>query len=98
MERVHAAVLGAHVRSECMLPLEMYLEEGIPLVCYIRDQPYAELVETSEQSCHAFLSFSFVGLDCIKVQIDISWKCIGWTQSACSYTDCACLRLDPVAC
>ena len=58
VERVHAAVLGAHVRSQCMLPLEMYLEEGIPLVCYLRDQPYAQLVETSEQSCHAFLSFS----------------------------------------
>ena len=58
VERVHAAVLGAHVRSQCMLPLEMYLEEGIPLVCYLRDQPYAQLVETAEQSCHAFLSFS----------------------------------------
>ena len=60
VERVHAAVLGAHVRSCCLLPLEMYLEEGIPLVCYLRDQPHAELVETSEQSCHAFLSFSNV--------------------------------------
>ena len=58
LERVHAAVLGAHVRSQCLLPLEMYLEEGIPLVCYLRDEPYAQLVETSEQSCHAFLSFS----------------------------------------
>lgn len=55
---MHAALLGAHVRSGCLLPLEMYLEEGIPLVCYLRHQPYAELVETSEQSCHAFLSFS----------------------------------------
>ena len=58
VERVHAAVLGAHVRSRCMLPLEMYLEEGIPLVCYLRHQPHAELVETSEQSMHAFLSIS----------------------------------------
>ena len=55
---MHAAVLGTHERSCCLLPLEMYLEEGIPLVCYLRDQPHAELVETSEQSCHAFLSFS----------------------------------------
>lgn len=55
---MHAAVVGRHVRSQCLLPLEMYLEEGIPLVTYIRDQPYAQLVETSEQSCHAFLSFS----------------------------------------
>lgn len=58
VERVHAAVLGGHVRSRCMLPLEMYLEEGIPLVCYLRHQPHAELVETSEQSMHAFLSIS----------------------------------------
>lgn len=58
VERVHAAVVGEHVRHGCLLPLEMYLEEGIPLVCYVRQQPFAELVETSEQSCHAFLSFS----------------------------------------
>lgn len=58
LERVHAAVMGAHRRSQCLLPLEMYLEEGIPLVCYVRDGPYAEMVELPEQSCHAFLSFS----------------------------------------
>lgn len=55
---MHAAVVGSHVRSVCLLPLEMYLEEGIPLVCYLRHHPFAQLVETSEQSCHAFLSFS----------------------------------------
>lgn len=50
--------MGAHRRSHCLLPLEMYLEEGIPLVCYVRDGPHAEMVELPEQSCHAFLSFS----------------------------------------
>ena len=58
LERVHAAVMGAHQRSQCLLPLEMYLEEGIPLVCHVRDGPHAEMVELPEQSCHAFLSFS----------------------------------------
>ena len=58
LERVHAAVMGAHKRHGCLLPLEMYLEEGIPLVCYVRDKPYAEMVELPEQSCHCFLSFS----------------------------------------
>jgi hypothetical protein len=58
MERVHAAVVGAHERHACLLPLEMYLEEGIPLVCYIRDQGHAQMVELPEQSCHAFMSFA----------------------------------------
>ena len=58
VERVHGAVMGAHKRSHCLLPLEMYLEEGIPLVCYVRDGPCAEMVELPEQSCHCFLSFS----------------------------------------
>lgn len=69
MERVHAAVVGAHERHACLLPLEMYLEEGIPLVCYIRDQGHAQMVELPEQSCHAFLSFSNAAASppCIKV-------------------------------
>ena len=58
VERVHAAVLGAHERHACLLPLEMYLEEAIPLVCYIRDQGHAQMVELPEQSCHAFMSFA----------------------------------------
>ncbi len=58
VERVHAAVLGAHERHACLLPLEMYLEEGIPLVCHIRDQGHAQMVELPEQSCHAFISFA----------------------------------------
>ncbi len=58
VERVHAAVLGAHERHACLLPLEMYLEEGIPLVCYVRDQGHAQMVELPEQSCHAFMSFA----------------------------------------
>ena len=58
VERVHAAVLGAHERHACLLPLEMYLEEAIPLACYIRDQGHAQMVELPEQSCHAFISFA----------------------------------------
>ena len=58
VERVHAAVLGAHERHACLLPLEMYLEEAIPLVCYIRDLGHAQMVELPEQSCHAFISFA----------------------------------------
>lgn len=30
--RVHAAVAGRHTRHGQLLPLEVYLEEGIPLV------------------------------------------------------------------
>ncbi|KAL0040081.1 hypothetical protein WJX79_005501 [Trebouxia sp. C0005] len=69
VERVHAAVMGAHERHACLLPLEMYLEEGIPLVCYIRDQGHAQMVELPEQSCHAFMSFSNAAAPppCIKV-------------------------------
>lgn len=63
LERVHAAVMGAHKRHGCLLPLEMYLEEDIPLVCYIRDKAYAEMVELPEQSCHCFLSFSNASAD-----------------------------------
>ena len=57
LEQLHAAVLGQHSRHANLLPLEMYLEEGIPLVLYMRNSPNAELVELPEQSCHAFLSF-----------------------------------------
>ncbi|KAK9828825.1 hypothetical protein WJX72_002275 [[Myrmecia] bisecta] len=57
MERVHAAVTGQHVRHGQLLPLEMYLEEGIPLVLALRDKPGAEMVELPEQSMHAFLSW-----------------------------------------
>ena len=67
---MHAAVLGAHERHACLLPLEMYLEEGIPLVCYVRDQGHAQMVELPEQSCHAFMSFSNAAASppCIKVR------------------------------
>ncbi|DBB05775.1 TPA: hypothetical protein ACH3X1_012371 [Trebouxia sp. C0004] len=58
VERVHAAVVGAHERHACLLPLEMYLEEDIPLVCYMRDHGHAQMVELPEQSCHAFMSFA----------------------------------------
>ncbi len=76
LERVHAAVMGAHKRHGCLLPLEMYLEEDIPLVCYIRDKPYAEMVELPEQSCHCFLSFSNASADppALKVGL-LLWPC-----------------------
>lgn len=58
LERVHGAVVGTHARHANLLPLEMYLEEGIPLVLYVRDSHNAEMVELPEQSCHAFISFA----------------------------------------
>ena len=69
MERVHAAVLGARICHECVLPLEMYLEENIPLVCHIRDKEYAELVELPQQSFHLVFSFSnaAASVPCLKV-------------------------------
>ena len=77
VERVHAAVLGAHERHACLPPLEMYLEEGIPLVCYVRDQGHAQMVELPEQSCHAFLSFSNAAASppCIKVSSQTQFIC-----------------------
>eukprot|EP00854_Cymbomonas_tetramitiformis_P030597 gene30597-38272_t len=36
LEAVHRAVLGLHERHACLLPLEMYLDEGIPLVLHVR--------------------------------------------------------------
>lgn len=56
VEQLHAAVVGAHARHAQLLPLEMYLEAGIPLVLYVRDSPHAEMLELPEQSCHAFIS------------------------------------------
>lgn len=58
LERIHAAVVGSFRRHGHVLPLEMYLEEGLPLVCYLRSQPHAEMVELPEQSCHFFMSWS----------------------------------------
>ena len=58
LERIHAVVMGSFKRHGHVLPLEMYLEEGLPLVCYLRNQPYAEMVELPEQSCHFFMSWS----------------------------------------
>ena len=73
LERVHAAVLGEHVRHECFLPLEMYLEEGIPLVCYMRDKGFAEMVELPQQSCHAFLTFSNMACDPPPLKVSAGW-------------------------
>lgn len=50
--------MGSFKRHGHVLPLEMYLEEGLPLVCYMRKQCYAEMVELPEQSCHFFMSWS----------------------------------------
>ena len=60
LERVHAAILGDHSRHSQLLPLEFYLEEGIPLVLHARDGSNMQLVELPEQSCHAFLTFGNV--------------------------------------
>ena len=77
LERVHAAVLGAHERHACLLPLEKYLEEGIPLVCHVRDQGHAQMVELPKQSCHAFMSFSNAAASppCIKVSLRCCFIC-----------------------
>ncbi|KAK3278242.1 hypothetical protein CYMTET_13807 [Cymbomonas tetramitiformis] len=61
LEAVHRAVLGLHERHACLLPLEMYLDEGIPLVLHVRQTEGPdgmELVELPEQSCHSFVSFA----------------------------------------
>ena len=57
MERVHAAVTGEHRRHGQLLPLEAYLEEGIPLVLALRGGP-PEMVELPEQSLHAFITWA----------------------------------------
>ncbi|KAK9807920.1 hypothetical protein WJX73_002288 [Symbiochloris irregularis] len=69
LERLHELLLGAHGRHSNLLPLEMYLEEDIPVVTYVRSSPHAEMVELPEQSCHAFISFATAHgtLPCIKV-------------------------------
>ncbi|KAK9803862.1 hypothetical protein WJX73_009944 [Symbiochloris irregularis] len=69
LERLHELLLGAHGRHSNLLPLEMYLEENIPVVAYVRSSPHAEMVELPEQSCHAFISFATAHgtLPCIKV-------------------------------
>ena len=90
LERVHAAVMGAHRRSHCLLPLEMYLEEGIPLVCYVRDGPHAEMVELPEQSCHAFLSFSNVAAKPPSLKVCLSAKiCNSVIVHVCHHTSSA---------
>jgi hypothetical protein len=58
--RVHAAVVGRHTRHGQLLPLEVYLEEGVALVMHVRDYPAATLCELCEQSMHAFISFATV--------------------------------------
>ncbi|KAK9831777.1 hypothetical protein WJX74_008932 [Apatococcus lobatus] len=57
MERVHAAATGGHRRHGQLLPLEAYLEEGIPLVLALRQGP-PEMVELPEQSMHAFITWA----------------------------------------
>ena len=36
LERIHSLLLDSHMRHRRLLPLEMYLEEEIPLVIYHR--------------------------------------------------------------
>ncbi len=87
--------MGAHKRHGCLLPLEMYLEEDIPLVCYIRDKPFAEMVELPEQSCHCFLSFSNASADppALKVGL-LLWPCPAWRGVPCTQrSQCRIVRL-----
>ena len=48
---------GHHRRHGQLLPLEAYLEEGIPLVLALREGP-PEMVELPEQSMHAFITWA----------------------------------------
>ena len=75
LERAHAAIFGDHSRHSQLLPLEFYLEEGIPLVLHVRDGPNMQLVELPEQSCHAFLTFGNVEspLPALKVGLIIAF-------------------------
>ena len=55
---MHSAVVGPlQCRHGQVVPLELYLMEGIPLVMYLRDGPQAEMVELCEQSSHLFVTF-----------------------------------------
>ncbi|PRW59252.1 hypothetical protein C2E21_2426 [Chlorella sorokiniana] len=93
--RVHAAVAGRHTRHGQLLPLEVYLEEGIPLVLHVRDYPRATLCELCEQSLHAFVSFSTVACSppALKVScndLDLVWEldsCYWLEKLATLYTD-----------
>ncbi|CAD7702303.1 unnamed protein product [Ostreobium quekettii] len=58
LERVHSTLFRSHKRHRYLLPLDMYLEEGIPLVLYIRNSQSAEMVELPFLSTHAFLTFT----------------------------------------
>ena len=94
--------MGAHKRHGCLLPLEMYLEEDIPLVCYIRDKAYAEMVELPEQSCHCFLSFSNASADPPALKVGLLWVCCAQNARP-AYACWRCLknsskmRVDPPA-
>ncbi|GMH34497.1 hypothetical protein BSKO_02331 [Bryopsis sp. KO-2023] len=56
LDRIHQAIFGTFERHGQLLPIEMYLEEGIEMVTYLRDQGYAECVELPILSSHAFIS------------------------------------------
>ena len=76
---MHAAIFGDHSRHSQLLPLEFYLEEGIPLVLHVRDGSNMQLVELPEQSCHAFLSFGNVEspLPSLKVGVVSAFTYVG---------------------
>mmetsp|Transcript_518 Transcript_518/g.1827 ORF Transcript_518/g.1827 Transcript_518/m.1827 type:complete len:759 (+) Transcript_518:224-2500(+) len=76
LERVHALLTDNHIRGRRMLPLEMYLEEEIPLVIYHRRGPHSELIEFPEQSCHACISY--LGLDSPQAALPVGVACNDW--------------------
>jgi hypothetical protein len=57
LARCHAAATGAHSRHGQLLPLEVYLEEGLALVTAVRAGAEPSLCELCQQSTHAFVSF-----------------------------------------
>lgn len=58
VQRVNAAVVGAHTRHGQLLPPEFYLYDGADLVTAIRSGPAPLLAEMCTQSVHAFITFA----------------------------------------
>ncbi|EFN57548.1 hypothetical protein CHLNCDRAFT_143179 [Chlorella variabilis] len=87
MMRVHAAVAGRHTRHGQLLPLECYLEEGVPLVLHLRDYPFATLCELCEQSMHAFVSFNTVASTPPSLKVSCNDFDLVWELDSCYWME-----------
>ncbi len=54
--QIHTDWTGDCERSQVLLAPDAYLQAGLHMVLYTRSGQVPELVETPEQSCHAFIS------------------------------------------